>query len=111
MIEELIEQDDLFSDAPYLQHIRDRCAQAREEGILFTRRLYILDALQVRFNPPDTLVQAFAQMLAGMTDEAELQRLFHAVLQAESLTALQATLAMPRPAASEPPGPTTSDNA
>lgn len=104
MIEELIEDDDLFSDAPYLQHIRERCAEAREEGveagiekgiekgIILTRRLDILDAIQVRFAPPDATLQAIEETLTSIVDEATLRLLFRTALQAESLAAFQAAL-------------------
>jgi hypothetical protein len=91
MIEKLIEDDELLIDTAFQQRVR----QAREEGAVSALRHTIVDALRVRFAPPDAVLQQVAEALAALRDEAVLHTLFLAALQADSLAAFQAQLRAP----------------
>jgi hypothetical protein len=52
----------------------------------------IVDALRVRFAPPDAVLQQVDGALAALRDEAVLHALFLVALQADSLAAFQARL-------------------
>jgi hypothetical protein len=88
MIENLIEQEDLFSDMPYLQRIQEKY----QEGVLVTLRRTIIETIQVRFSPSADQVEALTAVLDQVTDETQLHTLFMTALQAESLAAFQTVL-------------------
>jgi hypothetical protein len=89
MVEKLIEEEGLLMDTPYLRRIRE---ESWHEGVLVTLRKIILDALVLRFDPPVSVYQQIEKRLAVITDEAQLELLFTAAIQAESIEAFQATM-------------------
>jgi hypothetical protein len=52
MVERLLEHDAISLDTPYLRRIRE---EGREEGALAMRRRDILQALELRFGPPEAV--------------------------------------------------------
>ena len=93
MVEKLIEEDDLLMDTPYLRRIREEGRQeGRQEGWLTAFRQNILDALVLRFDPPVSIYQQLEKRLERISDEAQLETLFAAAIQAESLDAFKALL-------------------
>ena len=85
MVEKLLEDDILF-DSPFLRRLR-------EEGLLAGRRRSIVDALTLRFVPPEAVVQQVTQYVETLTDEAALERLFAAAIRSVSLAEFQAAMA------------------
>jgi predicted transposase YdaD len=96
MIEKLIADDELLSDTPFMQRLRraheEGREEGREEGVISALRQTILDAVQVRFTPPEALTQQIERDLATLNDEATLHSLFLTALRSESVAAFQAEL-------------------
>jgi predicted transposase YdaD len=86
MVEKLLEDERLLLDTPYLRRLR-------EEGQLAGRRRSIVDALTLRFAPPEATVQQVEQYMETLADEATLERLFAAVIRSASLAEFQAAMA------------------
>ncbi len=87
MVENLIEEDGLLLDTPYLRRIREEGRQeGRQEGLAMNRR-HILQTLVFRFALSETDTQPLAQQLDALVDEAQLERLFTAAMQSPSIEA------------------------
>ena len=84
MGEKLLE-DDLLFDSPFLRRLL-------EEGQRAGRRRSIVDALMLRFAPPQAVVQQVEQYVETLTDEAALERLFAAAVRSASLAEFQAAI-------------------
>jgi predicted transposase YdaD len=84
MVEKLLEDDTLF-DSPFLRRFRE---EGRQEG----RRRSIVDALTLRFAPPEATIQQVEQYVETLTDEAALERLFAAAVRSASLAEFQAAM-------------------
>ena len=91
MVERLLEHDALLLDTPYLRRIRRRW-RGREEGALAMRRRAILQALELRFGPPEVVSHQVAEQLDRITDEALLERLFAAAIRSGTAAEFQVTL-------------------
>ena len=89
MVEKLLEDERLLLDTPYLRRLRE---EGREEGQLAGRRRSIVDALTLRFAPPEATIQQVAQYVETLTDEAALERLFAAAVRSASLAEFQAAI-------------------
>jgi len=89
MVEKLLEDERLLLDTPYLRRLRE---EGREEGLLVARRRSIVDALTIRFAPPEATIQQVAQYVETLTDEAALERLFAAAVRSASLAEFQAAM-------------------
>ena len=93
MVERLLENDALLLDTPYLHRIREEGREeGRLEGVLTMRRRAILQALELRFSPPEPLAQQVAQHLEQITDEDRLETLFAAVIRSDTAAAFQTAL-------------------
>lgn len=95
MIETLLDDDDLLLDTPFMRRVQAKYEEGREDGRMEGVRRDILKTLQIRFSLTAEQVGACAGPLEQVPDEARLDRLFEAALQAESLVAFQAILAQP----------------
>jgi hypothetical protein len=89
MVERLLEHDALLLDTPYLRRIRE---EGREEGALTMRRRDILQALELRFGPPEAVSRQVAEQLERITDEAVLERVFAAAIRSGTAAEFQVTL-------------------
>jgi hypothetical protein len=89
MVEKLLENERLLLDTPYLRRLRE---EGWEEGQLAGRRRSIVDALRLRFAPPEATIQQVAQYVETLTDEAALERLFAAAVRSASLAEFQAAM-------------------
>jgi len=113
MLEKMIEEDELLTNTPYLQRIREKTreealaeglteglAQGRAEGLTKGRaegkRLAdyrtILDILVWRFDPPASTYQEIEDMLTLVADEQELRGLRKTATQAQKFTDFQTAL-------------------
>jgi predicted transposase YdaD len=113
MLEQLIEEEELLLDTPFLRRIRNQgreegreegltagLAKGREEGreegekIGFVTALWrtILEALVLRFDPPASLYKQVEAELTKLTNEADLERLFAVVIRGETIAEFQAAL-------------------
>lgn len=95
MVKQLIadDEDELLLDTPFLQELRAEREEGREEGVITTLRRNILDAVLIRFHPPEAVAEAVTATLATLTDEAVLHTLFVAAIQVGDMAAFQAVLA------------------
>lgn len=93
-----LEEEELF-DSPFLRGIREESMKiGREEGIqtgieighLRALREYILDTLEIRFNPPIGLYRRVERIIATINDEITLHTLFTQTLRAENFDEFQA---------------------
>ena len=89
MVEKLLEDERLLLDTPYLRRLRE---EGREEGQLAGRRRSIVDALTLRFAPPEATIQQVEQYVETLTDEATLERLFATAIRSASLAEVQAAM-------------------
>jgi hypothetical protein len=89
MVEKLLEDERLLLDTPYLRRLRE---EGREEGLLVARRRSIVDALMLRFTPPEAVVQQVEQYVETLTDEAALERLFAVAVRSASLAEFRAAM-------------------
>ncbi len=93
MVENLLEDDGLLLDTPYLRRIRE---EGRQEGRLEERlalnRRHILQTLELRFTLSEADSQALAQQLEALIDEAQLERLFTVAMQSTSIEAFHEEL-------------------
>jgi signal transduction protein with GAF and PtsI domain len=93
MVERLLEHDALLLDTPYLRRIRDEGREeGREEGALAMRRRDILQAMELRFGPPEAVSRQVAEQLDRVTDEAVLERLFAAAIRSGTAAEFQVAL-------------------
>jgi hypothetical protein len=85
MVEKLLQDEGLLLDTPYLRRFWE---EGRQEG----RRRSIVDALTLRFAPPEAVIQQVAQYIETLTDEAALERLFAAAIRSASLAEFQSAM-------------------
>jgi predicted transposase YdaD len=116
MIEKLLVEDELFTDTPYMQLLRERYEEkrrighkeglqeglknlqesiemSRKEAALTIRQKDILQILRARFAPPAAVSVQLEAILAKLTDEEALQALLITASLTESLAAFQTALA------------------
>jgi hypothetical protein len=89
MVERLLEHDAVLLDTPYLRRIRE---EGREESELAMRRRAILQALELRFGPPEVVSHQVAEQLDRITDEVLLERLFAAAIRSGTAAEFQVAL-------------------
>ena len=87
MVEKLIEKDGLLMDTPFLRRIR---GEGRIEGSLTAYQRNILNALVLRFDPPASVYQQMEKRLSAIADESQLEGLFTAAIQSETMADFQA---------------------
>lgn len=101
MVEKLIEDEDLLLDTPFLRRLREKALlegreegreEGRKEGALSARREAILDALVWRFDPSVAVYREVEKVLDQVTQHAEIERIFAAVIKAETLADFRAQL-------------------
>jgi predicted transposase YdaD len=95
MIEQLIEDENILLDTPFLQrickHEREEVREeVREEGARMMLRAIILETVRERFMLAKEIVASCEQALATVINEDHLRALFKAALQATSYDAFQA---------------------
>ncbi len=121
MVEQLLEDDELLLDTPYLRRIREAGREegreagreegriegreagravgrtegreaGRVEGSLTASRRHIMRVLALRFTLAATVVQQIERSLETLVDEAQLERLLAVAIQSAQLTDFQAAL-------------------
>ena len=101
MVKQLLAEDWLIDESPYLQRIREEGREegrgegreeGREEGSLLTRQRDILTVLTARFELSDAVRQQVEHHLATQTDEAALATLLRLAAQSPNLTAFLAAI-------------------
>lgn len=92
MLEKLIDDEEFIIDTPYLRRARAERAAARVEGARSARQQDILNIIALRLNPPIFTYRDFEKVISAITDDAVLEHLFVAAVQAENLEDFQTKL-------------------
>lgn len=92
MMKQLLAEDWLIDESPYLQGILE---EGRQEGTLSTRQRDILTVLTARFELSDALRSQVEQQIATYTDETSLATLLVRAAQSTDLAEFLAALRRP----------------